>query len=161
MATGGATLGPAGTATGAGLGSFSIEYASTVRDVMTSSGINMTDPVQLADGLSNSELMSQAREKAIKRGIPIAVFDALTAGMAGRLLAGAKPTVLSGVARGAGELGIQAGGGAAGEATAQAVTGEYKPGDILMEALAELPSALVEVPSNYRTLAAKAQAAEV
>lgn len=161
MATGGATLGPAGTAAGAGLGSFSIEYASTVRDVMTSSGINMTDPVQLADGLNNSELMSQAREKAIKRGIPIAVFDALTAGMAGRLLAGAAPGVLSGAARGAGELGIQAGGGAAGEATAQAVTGEYKPGDILMEALAELPSALVEVPSNYRTLAAKAQAAEV
>jgi GNAT superfamily N-acetyltransferase len=161
MAGGGATLGPAGTATGAGLGSFSIEYASTVRDVMTASGINMTDPVQLAGGLNNSELMSQAREKAIKRGIPIAVFDALTAGMAGRLLAGAKPAVLSGVARGAGELGIQAGGGAAGEATAQAATGEYKPGDILMEALAELPSALVEVPINYRTLAAKAQAAEV
>jgi hypothetical protein len=161
MATGGATLGPAGTATGAGLGSFSIEYASTVRDVMTASGINMTDPVQLADGLNNSELMSQAREKAIKRGIPIAVFDALTAGMAGRLLAGAAPGVLSGAARGAGELGIQAGGGAAGEATAQAATGEYKPGDILMEALAELPSALVEVPINYRTLAAKAQAAEV
>ena len=160
MAGGGAALGPAGTATGAGLGSFSIEYASTVRDVMTASGINMADPVQLADGLNNSELMSQAREKAIKRGIPVAVFDALTAGMAGRLLAGAKPAVLSGVARGAGELGIQAGGGAAGEATAQAATGEYKPGDILMEALAELPSALVEVPSNYRTLAAKAQAAE-
>ena len=67
MAAGGATLGPAGTATGAGLGSFSIEYASTVRDVMTASGVNMTDPVQLADGLNNSELMSQARDPG--RGI--------------------------------------------------------------------------------------------
>ena len=161
MAAGGAALGPAGTATGAGLGSFSVEYASTVRDVMTSSGVNMTDPVQLAAGMNDGELMAQAREKAIKRGIPVAAFDALTAGIAGRLLAGAKSTVLSGAARGAGELGVQAGGGAAGEATAQAVTGEYKPGDILMEALAELPSALVEVPGNYRALAAKAQAAEV
>ena len=160
-AAGGSTLGPLGTAAGAGVGSFSVEYASTVRDVMQGAGLNMTDPVELASGMNDAELMGKAREKAVKRGVPVAIFDAITAGLAGRLLAGAAPTALSRIGRGAGELAIQAGGGAAGEATAQAVTGEYKPGDILMEALAELPSALVEAPSNYRHMAAKARAAEV
>ena len=51
----------------------------------------------------------------------------------------------------AGELALQAGGGAAGEATAQAVTGEFKPGDILMEAIAELPTAAIEIPGNYKS----------
>jgi len=160
-AAGGSTLGPLGTAAGAGVGSFSVEYASTVRDVMQGAGLNMTDPVELASGMNDAELMGKAREKAVKRGVQVAIFDAITAGLAGRLLAGAAPTALSRIGRGAGELAIQAGGGAAGEATAQAVTGEYKPGDILMEALAELPSALVEAPSNYRHMAAKARAAEV
>lgn len=160
-AAGGSTLGPLGTAAGAGGGSFSVEYASTVRDVMQGAGLNMTDPVELASGMNDAELMGKAREKAVKRGVPVAIFDAITAGLAGRLLAGAAPTALSRIGRGAGELAIQAGGGAAGEATAQAVTGEYKPGDILMEALAELPSALVEAPSNYRHMVAKARAAEV
>ncbi len=157
---GSATAGPMGTAAGAGLGSFTVEYSSTVRDVMTDSGINMTDPQALAEGLTNAELMAQAREKALKRGIPIAAFDALTAGLAGKLLAGARPSAASVAPRIAGEFGVQAGGGAAGEATAQAATGEYKPGDILMEALAELPSAFVEVPGNYRSAVRKAQSAE-
>lgn len=160
-AAGGSTLGPLGTAAGAGVGSFSVEYASTVRDVMQGAGLNMTDPVELASGMNDAELMGKAREKAVKRGVPVAIFDAITAGLAGRLLARAAPTALSRIGRGAGELAIQAGGGAAGEATAQAVTGEYRPGDILMEALAELPSALVEAPSNYRHMVAKARAAEV
>ena len=159
-AAAGSVVGPAGTATGAGLGSFAVEYGSTLQDVMADKGVNASDPMSISAALNNPELMAAARDKALKRGIPIAIFDALTAGLAGRLLAGAKPTALSVGGRAAGELGLQAGGGAAGEATAQAATGEYKPGDILMEALAELPTAIVEVPGNYRSALARAQAAE-
>ena len=54
---------------------------------------------------------------------------------------------------------MQATGGAAGEATAQLATGEYKPGDILMEAFAEIPTALLEAPSNYLHLRDVAQQA--
>jgi hypothetical protein len=160
LAGGGSVFGPAGTAAGAGTGSFAVEYASTVRDVMSDSGINMTNPMDLASGMNDPELMGKARDKALKRGIPIAAFDALTAGLAGKLLAAARPTATGVALAGAGELAVQAGGGAAGEATAQAITGDYRPGDILMEALAELPTSLVEVPGNYRHAMSKAQAAQ-
>lgn len=160
LAGAGTAAGPLGTAAGAGTGSFVVEYASTVRDVMSDAGINMTDPQSLASGLKDAELMAAAREKALKRGIPIAAFDAITAGVAGKLLSGARATAASVAPRVAGELAVQAGGGAAGEATAQAVTGDYKPGDILMEALAEIPTSFVEVPGNYRHALRKAQQAE-
>lgn len=149
-AAAGSTMGPFGTAAGAGAGSFAVEYGSTLKDVMTEKGMNPSDPAAIRRTLADPAIMTAAREKALKRGIPIAIFDALTGGLAGKMLAGAKPTVLSAGGRAVGELALQAGGGAAGEATAQAVTGEYKPGDILMEALAELPTAFVEVPGNFR-----------
>lgn len=159
-AAGGSVFGPGGTATGAGLGSFAVEYSNTLQDVMAEKGVNGTDSMSIHAALNNPELMAAAREKALKRAIPVAIFDALTAGLAGKLLAGAKPTVGSVGARVAGELGLQAGGGAAGEAGAQLATGEYKPGDILMEAFAEMPTAIIEVPGNYRHAMESAQRAQ-
>jgi len=157
----GSTMGPLGTAAGAGMGSFAVEYANTIQDVMAERGVDGKDAGAVAAALSNPELMAAAREKGLKRGVPIAMFDALTAGVAGRLLAGARGTVASVGTRAAGELAIQAGGGAAGEAVAQAATGEYKPGDILLEAIAELPTAVVEVPANYRSAMERAEAKAV
>lgn len=159
-AAGGSVFGPGGTAAGAGMGSFAVEYSNTLQDVMAEKGVNGTDSMSIHAALNNPELMAAARDKALKRGIPVAIFDALTAGLAGKLLAGAKPTVGSVGARAAGELGLQAGGGAAGEAGAQLATGEYKPGDILMEAFAEMPTAIIEVPGNYRHAMENAQRAQ-
>lgn len=159
-AAGGSVFGPGGTAAGAGLGSFAVEYSNTLQDVMDEKGVNATDAFSIRAALNSPELMAAVRDKAVKRGIPVAIFDALTAGLAGKLLAGAKPTVASVGGRAAGELGLQAGGGAAGEAGAQLATGEYKPGDILMEAFAEMPTAIVEVPGNYRHAMESAQRAQ-
>lgn len=159
-AAAGSAAGPIGTAAGAGLGSFAVEYASTLQDVMAESGVDGRDPGAISAALQNPDLMAAAREKAVKRGVPIAIFDALTAGVAGRLLGGAKSTLRSAGTRAVGEMGIQAAGGAAGEAGAQAVTGEFKPGDILLEALAEMPSALIEVPANIQSARASAMQAE-
>lgn len=159
-AAGLSVFGPAGTAAGAGTGSFVVEYSSTLQDVMNENGINASDPLALHAALNNPDLMDAAREKALARGVPIAAFDAITAGFAGKLLLGAKPTAGSAATRTAGELGLQAGGGAAGEATAQYNTDEFKPGDILLEAIAELPTGVVEVPANYRHALDKAQRSE-
>lgn len=159
-AAGGSVFGPGGTAAGAGIGSFAVEYSNTLQDVMAEKGVNGTDSMSIHAALNNPELMAAARDKALKRGIPVAIFDALTAALAGKLLAGAKPTVGSVAARAAGELGLQAGGGAAGEAGAQLATGDYKPGDILMEAFAEMPTAIIEVPGNYRHAMESAQRAQ-
>jgi hypothetical protein len=72
--------------------------------------------------------------KQLSAAYPLHSLTQLTAGLAGKLLSGAKPTASSVSSRLAGELGLQAAGGAAGEATAQAVTNEYKPGAIILEA---------------------------
>ena len=142
------------------VGSYLVEYGSTLDEVMASTGADMKDAASVYKVLNDEKLMEGAREKAVKRGVSVAFFDALTAGIAGKLLSGAKPATLSVGSRVAGEGAIQMAGGASGEATAQAVTGEFKPGDILLEAFAELPTALVEVPGNYKSTMHDAERAE-
>nr|DAH75956.1 MAG TPA: crystallin beta/gamma motif-containing protein [Caudoviricetes sp.] len=149
----------AGAATGGwtafgtvGLSSGAQEYAATMEEVLEKHAHElggMTETQKYAYALTREDWMEEARSKAWKRGISVGAFDAATAGVAGRLLGGATGK-LSAAARTAGEAGIQAGGGAAGEATAQALTGEYKPGDIIMEAFAEIPTGAFEARSNYK-----------
>lgn len=168
LAAGAATGGWAAVGT-VGASSGAQEYAATMEEVLEKHAHElggMTPTERYAYALSREDWMAEAKQKAWKRGISIGLFDAATAGLAGRLLGGATGK-LSAAARTAGEAGIQAGGGAAGEATAQALTGEYKPGDIIMEAFAELPTGAFEVRSNYKEArakveerAAQAQAAE-
>ena len=156
----------AGAATGGwtaigtvGLSSGVQEYSATMEEMLNSHAHElggMTETQKYAYALTRQDWMDEAKKKAWKRGIAIGLFDAATAGVAGRLLGGATGK-LSAAARTAGEAGIQAGGGAAGEATAQALTGEYKPGDIIMEAFAELPTGAFEARSNYKSARAKVE----
>ena len=156
----------AGAATGGwtafgtvGLSSGAQEYAATMEEMLNEHAHElggMTETQKYAYALHREDWMAEAKKKAWKRGISIGLFDAATAGLAGRLLGGATGK-LSAAARTAGEAGIQAGGGAAGEATAQALTGEYKPGDIIMEAFAEIPTGAFEARSNYKEARAKVE----
>lgn len=148
-ALGTAIGGPVGRGAGSGIGSFAVEYASTLNEVITESGGSTTDAFSIGRALANPEVMASAREKAVKRGIGVGLFDALTAGLAGRFLAGATSAPGSITSRIGAEIGMQAAGGAAGEATAQGLTGEFNPGEILLEAFAGIPSVIVEVPSSY------------
>jgi hypothetical protein len=154
LSTGGvATIGTVGASSGAQ------EYAATMEEMLNEHAHElggMTETQKYAYALTRQDWMDEAKKKAWKRGIAIGLFDAATAGVAGRLLGGATGK-LSAAARTAGEAGIQAGGGAAGEATAQALTGEYKPGDIIMEAFAELPTGAFEARSNYKSARAKVE----
>lgn len=135
-----------------GGGSGAIEYGASLEESLGEAGVDLTDPNEIRRALDNPALMESARERAAKRGVAIGAFDALTAGLAGRLLAGARGTVSAG-ARAGGELGLQAGGGMAGEAAAQLSTdgGISSPAEVLLEGVAEMPTAVVEVPANYRT----------
>ncbi len=137
------------------------EYFSTIDEVITSKAEKLNSTDALYKVLTDEQAMKEARDKAVGRGVPIAFFDAMTAGLAGKLLAGAKPTVGSVATRLAGETVLQAGGGAAGEATAQIVTeGKIKLGEVLLEAVLELPTALIEVPGNYKSTMLQAESAE-
>lgn len=158
-------LGPAGAVVSGiagGSSSFGLEYGSAMSDVLQSKGVDLLNAEAVANALSNPKIMAQIKEQGVKRGIPIGVIDGLTMGLAGRFLKPARALIAEGkltgtaakkatIAAWAKELGMQMGGGAGGEAIAQAAAEQkYKPADIVLEALAEGISAPVEAVSNLR-----------
>ena len=174
---GGAAAGPAapagaiaGSMVGGGLGSYFTEYYASVGEYFGEQGIDMGNAAELKAAFQDQTIMQGAREHATKRGIPIAIFDALSMGLAGRI---AKPIsnvvgkVTGGRRVGAGmasELTMQAGFGMAGEAGAQlASTGEiHDELDVLMEGFAELAPGVVEAGvSSYVDRKAEAKKAGI
>lgn len=147
--TGGAALPLMGTTF---VGSLATEYGAVMDEEIRSSGYNSEDPRAWQKAVSDEAMLERARERGLKRGIPIAAFDAISMGLAGKLLAGAKPTATSILSRGVGEVGMQAGLGGMGEAAAQFVeTGEVgAPGEVALEAAAEIAPGMVETLIGYR-----------
>lgn len=157
-----ATRNPAVGAAVMGTGSFATEYAATLAETAEENAAKLSGlgrEEALARVLSDPAILDAAREKAAKRGLAVGLFDGMTAGLAGRLLSGAR-SVPGAAARTAGEAGVQMAGGAAGEAAAQAVTGEWTPREIVMEAFAEIPTAPVEGYRNFQEGRLKAKAAQ-
>ena len=152
--------GPVGMAASTGAGSFGMEFGSAIGDLLDKKGIDPTDANAVREAVSDPAFMAEAKERGLKRGIPIAALDALSAGFAGRFIGNFKKAVENQAIKGsitkAGaiaaskEAGLQIGAGMAGEAIGQALTGENKPLDVLVEGLAELPGGAVEVASNVR-----------
>jgi hypothetical protein len=157
---GGLAAGPLGAAAAAGATSFASEYANALSDTLDKRGINKSDPIALRRAIEDPEVMDAAREYGIKRGIPVAAFDALSAGFAGRFLrtveraaseagkAATKSAVLGATAK---EGALQVGAGMAGEFGGQQLTGENKPLDVIVEGLAELPGGASEVITNLHS----------
>jgi hypothetical protein len=152
---GGVIAGPPGAAAAAGASSFAAEFGATIGDLLEKKGVDASDPLAVRALLEDPKFISEARERGLKRGIPIAAFDALSAGFAGRFIralnkgTGAisrKATVKAS----AKEAGVQVGSGMAGEASGQALTGEVKPLDVFIEGLAELPGGVAEVATGAR-----------
>lgn len=128
--------GPVGTGAGVGTGSAAVEYSASLLTSMQAKGIDPLDNDAVIQALQDPAFMAEARDRAVKRGVAIGVFDALTGGLAGRFLAPAKGP-LSTMLRGGAEAGVQAVGGAGGEATAQLATeGRVtSPGEVALEGL--------------------------
>jgi hypothetical protein len=159
-------LGPAGAvARGvtAGVSSGGLEYGSVMADVLQEKGVNLLDPIAIERAISNPKIMSEIKDRGAKQGLIVGGFDALTAGLAGRFMRPAQELIKAGELTGsaarkatvsawAKELGVQIAGGSGGEATKQKVVkGEItNPADVLLEGLAELGSAPLEVRSALR-----------
>lgn len=157
-----ATRNPAVGAAVMGTGSFATEYAATLAETAEENAAKLSGlgrEEALARVLSDPAILDAAREKAAKRGLAVGLFDGMMAGLAGRLLSGAR-SVPGAAARTVGEAGVQMAGGAAGEAAAQAVTGEWTPREIVMEAFAEIPTAPVEGYRNFQEGRLKAKEAQ-
>ena len=153
------------TALTGGLGSGAIEYGSSFLHSFAVNGVDVSDDEQVIAALNDETKLDAIREEATKRGIAIGAFDAATIGFAGKLTSLIKGAPLSiaaseasGVRRvgaGTAEALAQAVGGGGGEAAAQALTGKYKPGEIVIEAVAEIPTALPEVALGARATRAR------
>lgn len=140
--------GAGGMMGGSGIASFATEYASTMLDTLRDEGVDIADPAALEKALTDDGLMAKARERGVKRGIPIALFDAISFGMAGKFTKAASGGSVARQATGlATEAGTQAGFGMAGEAGAQfADKGQItSPGDVMLEGAAEVVTSVPEV----------------
>jgi hypothetical protein len=148
----GAPLAPAaflgGQIGGTFAGSLAAEYGSKVLEELQNAGMDIKDPESIQKFFSDEKLVEQARTQGLKRGVPVAIFDGFSAGIAGRLarapIAQAlkkTPTRLA-----ATEAGVQAGLGGGGEiAGALAAGEEVQPKAVFAEVLGEAGPAAAEI----------------
>ena len=156
----GIAAGPPGLAVASGATSFATEFGSAIGELLEKRKVDTSNVAAVQKLLEDPKFISEAREYGVKRGIPVAAFDALSAGFAGRFIralktAGTGVTRKAAIKAGAKEAGVQVGSGMAGEAGGQALTGENKPLDIIVEGLADLPGGLAEVATGARNRGAK------
>ena len=136
----------------AGGSSYAIEYANSMMSALQEAGVDTSNQEALENAFANPEVMSEARTYANKRGVPIALFDAVSGGTGGKIASsvvknarkslgeefvGALPSVVKRKAALA-EVGAQAALGSAGELSGQLVAGDdIDVRDILLEGFAE------------------------
>ena len=75
----------AGQVAGTFAGSLATEYGGKVLEELQGEGMDISDPNSIQTFFSNEELLGKAKDKALKRGVPIAAFDAISAGIGGKL----------------------------------------------------------------------------
>jgi hypothetical protein len=141
-----------GTAVGAGAGSGLMTFSGELLGEAGRQGYDVQQPDQLQAFLNDAKAFDAAVNVATTKAGIIAPVDALTAGTAGRFIGPALNQGLRRTLLASGqELGVQAAGGASGEAIAQMMSGQpLDTFDVAMEGIAELGSAPVEVASNLR-----------
>jgi hypothetical protein len=136
-----------GLIAGAGLTSLNLEYSSKIMETFSEEGVDITNANSLRDAFGNEELMDRARKAGFKKGVPVALFDMLSAGIAGKFVSkSAKAIMTTGapsigrkIGAGFAELGAQATLGGAGDAFGQLVEKGriYDTNAIVMEMLGE------------------------
>ena len=163
----GATAGTAGIATGVGAipiaagstlvaSSFVSEFGSTLLDTIREQTnedgtpkFDMTDDGDLKKAFNDKDVLTIAKEKGLKRGIPVAMIDALTMRIGGKVANALAKS--SKVKRAAAGVATESIGGGFGEATAQ-ISAEGKIEDtqaIMLESLLEIVPGSPVVAYNY------------
>jgi hypothetical protein len=150
-AGGGFTAGMVG---GTAAGSFATEYGSKILEELQTAGMNPKNPESIAKFFSNETLMAKAKDAAFKRGVPVAAFDALSAGIAGRVgsifRAAAKTPVRLAVTEGV----IQGGLGGAGEVAGSVAAGDpVNPKAVFGEVIGEVGPAAIEIAAGRQAAA--------
>lgn len=141
----------AGASTGAlaglGMASLNLEYSGKIIEGLSELGVDVTNAEDLKNAFADKKLMDELKSDGLKKGIPVALFDMISGGIAGKVLSKPAKTIAGKALAGAAEMAVQAGLGAGGEAAGQLVS-EGKitsPNAILMEAIGETGPGSVEI----------------
>lgn len=147
-----------GAATGMGATSLNLEYSGKMLEVFSEMGVDTTDPKQLENIFTDEQKLAEARSKALRRGVPIAIFDAVSGGVAGKLVSKPAKTIAGKGLKWLSETGIQMSFDAAGEVSGQALSGEdISIKEVIPEVLGGLPIdvAVIGIGSAGRSLQQK------
>lgn len=142
--------GPAGGAATIGANSFAVDYAATVQSVLQESGVDLKDAAAVQKAMQDPAILANVLNQASKHAGVVAAVDAVSGGMASKVLLPASVLAKKPVARAAASVGVQTvtqgALGAAGEAGGQVAAGqELQPGQILAEAVGEFFGTPAEV----------------
>ena len=140
----------AGLLAGQSTAGYNISTSQDILSSLSENGVDISNKESLINAFSDEAKMAKIRNTAAKYGVPILVFDALTAGLAGKLAAGAVGKSLGKkLLAGVGETGLQITGGSGGELAAQVASGKKVNWDeIIIEGLAEVPGGVTEVATG-------------
>ena len=151
----------------AGLVTYGQIYNDVILSELREAGVDMNNNAAVQQMLSDPEFYARARDRAGTYALPIAVFDALSMGLAGKIAGAAiksgAPTSRIAAAAGTDTF-LQMGFGSAGEATAQLLELEkgfrdkISKGEILLEGVAEGPIGAIEVATGTASGAQQARA---
>ena len=151
----------------AGLVTYGQIYNDVILSELREAGVDMNNNAAVQQMLSDPEFYARARDRAGTYALPIAVFDALSMGLAGKIAGAAiKSGAPTGriLAAAAGDTLLQMGFGSAGEATAQLLELEkgfrdkISKGEIVLEGVAEGPIGAIEVATGTASGAQQARA---
>lgn len=151
---------PAIAAIGAGGTSLSNEYVGDIMGSMQEAGIDVENETALLTAMSDPVKLAAWQKHAVKRGLPIAIVDAISAGIGGRVVNMAKTFTGKAIAGGVEALGIQPVLGGLGEIAGAVSAGDEISGkDVLAEMLGELGPGMIETAGGVYTnsLEAKSQ----
>ena len=142
--------GPAGGAATIGANSFAVDYAATVQSVLQESGVDLNDAAAVQKAMQDPAILAKTLDQASKHAGVVAAVDAVSGGLASKVLLPASVLAKKPVARAAASVGVQTATqgvlGAAGEAGGELAAGqELQPGQILAEAVGEVVSTPGEV----------------
>ena len=136
----------------------SMVFADTLIQELNEAGIDIQNEEAVVKALTNPEFMLKARKKATTYSMPIAVFDTLSMGLAGKLIhqivskGGSGKAIAGGLLA---ETSMQGGFGSAGEFSAQylqkslGLRGEIIIPEVVLEGFAEFPLGAIESTIGY------------
>jgi hypothetical protein len=75
-----------GTVAGAGAGGYLDAYGQTIVETTRESGVDMTDKTAVTAALKDPDLMARAQAASRKAGLPAAVINAVSFGVAGTVV---------------------------------------------------------------------------